>query len=85
MLAAIGIVIVAQFAFTYAPFMHVLFESAPFSIVDGSIIIGVGIALMVVLEIEKVLMPRLFGDFAPVHTPARARDGVHRRHDVPEV
>ena len=57
-LAAIGVVIVAQLAFTYAPFMNVLFDSAPVSIFDGSIIIGIGIIVLVVLEIEKALMRR---------------------------
>ncbi|MEP9356429.1 HAD-IC family P-type ATPase [Xanthobacter sp. KR7-65] len=58
-LAAIGVVIVAQLAFTYAPFMHVLFDSAPVSILEGAIIMGIGIAVLVVLEIEKALMRRL--------------------------
>jgi len=58
-LAAIGVVIVAQLAFTYAPFMHVLFDSAPISILDGAIIIGIGFIVLAVLEIEKALMRRL--------------------------
>lgn len=58
-LAAIGVVIVAQLAFTYAPFMHALFDSAPVSILEGAIIIGIGMVVLVVLEIEKALMRRL--------------------------
>ena len=58
-LAAVGVVVVAQLAFTYAPFMHVLFDSAPISILEGAIIIGIGVSVLAVLEIEKVLMRRV--------------------------
>lgn len=57
-LAAIGVVIVAQFAFTYAPFMHILFDSVPLSILEGVIIIGIGMIVLVILEIEKAMMRR---------------------------
>ncbi|THK39222.1 HAD family hydrolase [Ensifer sp. MPMI2T] len=58
-LAAIAAVVAAQFAFTYAPFMHDLFDSAPIALTDGVLIIVIGFVLMVVLEIEKVIMRRL--------------------------
>ena len=66
-LVAITVVIVAQLAFTYAPFMNVLFDSAPVSIVDGSIIVGIGVVVLVVLEAEKVLMRR-FGFLRTIDT-----------------
>ncbi|MCA1439183.1 HAD-IC family P-type ATPase, partial [Ensifer sp. IC4062] len=58
-LAAVAGVVAAQFAFTYAPFMHDLFESAPIAFMDGVLIVSIGFVLMVVLEIEKVIMRRL--------------------------
>lgn len=57
-LAAIGAVVAAQFAFTYAPFMHALFTSRPIPLLDGLLIVAVGVALMLVLEAEKTLMRR---------------------------
>lgn len=57
-LAAIAVVVVAQLAFTYLPFMHTVFDTAPISLFDGLVIISVGIVLMVVLEAEKALMRR---------------------------
>ena len=61
-LAAIGVVVAAQLLFTYAPFMHELFDSRPVALADGVAIILVGVALMLVLEGEKILMRR-FGLF----------------------
>ena len=57
-LVAVGVVIVAQLAFTYAPFMQVLFHSAPLTLPEGVIILGIGVAVMAVLEVEKALMRR---------------------------
>ena len=58
-LVALAILIVAQLLFTFAPFMNATFESRPLRIIDGMLIIAVGAALMLVLEIEKVVMRRL--------------------------
>ncbi|MBD9372673.1 cation-transporting P-type ATPase [Rhizobium sp. ARZ01] len=64
-LTAIAAVVIAQFTFTYAPFMHPLFDSAPVRIGDGMIIIAIGIVMMAVLEAEKAAMRRL-GALRPV-------------------
>ena len=58
-LAAIGVLVVAQLLFTYAPFMQALFETRPLSLADGALIIGIGACLMILLEGEKLLMRRL--------------------------
>ncbi|MEP9386435.1 HAD-IC family P-type ATPase [Mesorhizobium sp. KR9-304] len=58
-LAAIAVVVAGQLAFTNAPFMHTLFGSAPVAFTDGLLIVGIGLALMAVLEVEKVVMRRL--------------------------
>jgi calcium-translocating P-type ATPase len=52
-LAAIMLVVLLQFGFTYAPFMQAVFrtEAVPMSL--GLIIVAVGPALLVLLELEK--------------------------------
>ncbi len=58
-LAAIVILVAAQLVFTYAPFMQELFESRPLNLLDGALIAALGAALMLLLELEKLLMRRL--------------------------
>ncbi|RDW11721.1 HAD-IC family P-type ATPase, partial [Paracoccus thiocyanatus] len=58
-LAAVAVVVAAQMLFTYAPFMHGLFDSAPLAFADGLVIVLVGVATMTILEIEKILTRRL--------------------------
>jgi magnesium-transporting ATPase (P-type) len=58
-LVALGAVIVAQLAFTYAPLMHELFGTRPVQIADGVVIIAAGILLMLVLEAENTLLRRV--------------------------
>jgi magnesium-transporting ATPase (P-type) len=57
-LAAVGAVFVLQLIFTYAPFMHTLFASRPLSVATGVQIVGVGVAVLVILEVEKWLLRR---------------------------
>ena len=57
-LIAVAIVVVAQFAFTYLPIMQRLFDTRPVGLNDGLLIVGVGAAVMVLLEIEKNIMRR---------------------------
>jgi magnesium-transporting ATPase (P-type) len=61
-LLAVGAVVVAQLLFTYAPFMQRLFASRPVAIVDGVVIVAVGVLLMLILEGEKIVLRR-FGLF----------------------
>jgi len=46
--------------FTYAPFMHFLFESRPLSIADGLVTVSTGIAILFALELEKLCRLHLF-------------------------
>jgi magnesium-transporting ATPase (P-type) len=57
-LIAVSVVVIAQFAFTYAPFMHELFQSRPVRFVDGLITVAAGIVLMLILEGEKIVLRR---------------------------
>jgi magnesium-transporting ATPase (P-type) len=62
-LIAVAVVTVGQFAFTYAPFMHELFQTRPVPLVDGLITVAAGVLLMLILEGEKHLLRR-FGAFS---------------------
>jgi hypothetical protein len=52
------VVTVAQFAFTYAPFMHELFQTRPVPFIDGLVTVTAGVLLMVILETEKNVLRR---------------------------
>ncbi|WP_018388735.1 HAD-IC family P-type ATPase [Ancylobacter sp. FA202] len=62
-LMALAAVVAGQLAFTYLPVMQAIFDTRPIALLDGVMIIGVGAALMVLLEIEKTLLRR-FGVFS---------------------
>jgi hypothetical protein len=55
---AVAAVVLLQGLFTYAPFMQALFASAdlPLAVVPG--ILGAGVAVLLVLELEKLLLRR---------------------------
>lgn len=57
-LVAIAVVVAAQLAFTYLPVMHELFGSRPIRFTDGLLIVACGVAMMIVLEIEKNVIRR---------------------------
>ena len=57
-LIAIATVVIAQLAFTYAPFMNELFQTRPVQIADGLITVAAGVLLMLVLEGEKIVLRR---------------------------
>ncbi len=58
-LAALAVVVAAQFAFTYLPVMQQLFATRPVSIANGLLIVGVGVVAMLLFEAEKHVMRRL--------------------------
>ena len=58
-LIAVAAVVAGQLAFIYLPVMNEIFGSRPLSLADGAMIVGIGIALMFLLEGEKLLMRRL--------------------------
>ncbi len=51
--------VAAQLGFTYAPVMQQWFATRPVAPDDGLVILGCGVALMLVLEGEKLLLRRL--------------------------
>ncbi|HEX6318999.1 MAG TPA: cation transporting ATPase C-terminal domain-containing protein, partial [Burkholderiales bacterium] len=58
-LYALAAVVAAQFLFTYAPFMNAWFQSRPVALLDGMLLVACGVALMFLLEGEKLLLRRL--------------------------
>jgi magnesium-transporting ATPase (P-type) len=58
-LIALAAVIVAQLAFTYAPFMQQWFATRPVSLADGAMIVSIGVVMLLLLEGEKWLLRRL--------------------------
>lgn len=58
-LVGVALVAAAQVAFTYLPFLQRIFDSRPVAAADGLLIIGVGVALLVVVEIEKRVARRM--------------------------
>ncbi|MCS0494878.1 HAD-IC family P-type ATPase [Ancylobacter sp. MQZ15Z-1] len=57
-LAALVAVVAGQFAFTYLPPMQHMFGTRPVALLDGVMIVGVGVLLMLLLEAEKALVRR---------------------------
>jgi magnesium-transporting ATPase (P-type) len=54
-LIVVSAVTALQFLFTYAPFMHFMFDSQPLSLVEGLQVVAVGAAVLIALEIEKLV------------------------------
>jgi len=54
-LIGVASIFIAQLVFTYAPFMQVLFDTRAIGLVDGIAVVGVGVALLAVLEVEKLV------------------------------
>jgi magnesium-transporting ATPase (P-type) len=59
-LIGVALVVAMQFAFTYVPVMQKIFGTAPIGLVDGFLIVGVGVALLLLVEIEKRIVNLIF-------------------------
>ena len=57
-LIAVGAVTTLQFLFTYSPFMESFFDARPLSLAQGVQIVAVGVAVLLILEIEKWVQGR---------------------------
>ena len=58
-LIGVGTVAVLQLAFTYLPPMQALFETRAVSVSEGAAIVLIGVALLAILEAEKLVWRRL--------------------------
>ncbi|MFO7527326.1 MAG: cation-transporting P-type ATPase [Marinobacter sp.] len=57
-LIAVGVVLMLQLVFTYAPFMETFFDTRPIPAAMWFVILAVGLGLLMVLELEKWLIGR---------------------------
>ncbi|HEY9148504.1 MAG TPA: HAD-IC family P-type ATPase, partial [Gammaproteobacteria bacterium] len=57
-LLAVGLVLVLQLIFTYAPFMETFFDTRPISATMWLVILAIGLSMLMLLELEKWLMGR---------------------------
>jgi len=64
-LAGIAIIVGLQLAFTYLPWMQYLFQTTTIGFLEGAAIVGTGVALFVILEIEKHIGRALFPTLKP--------------------
>jgi magnesium-transporting ATPase (P-type) len=59
-LIALAVVVAGQFAFTYLPIMNTIFGSRPLTMAEGALIVAVGAASFLLLEVEKHFVRDLF-------------------------
>ncbi|TVQ54958.1 MAG: cation-transporting P-type ATPase [Rhodobacteraceae bacterium] len=58
---AVGLVCALQVAFTYAPPMHLLFDTRALNLEHMGIALGIGFAGLIVVEVEKLVRRAIFG------------------------
>ncbi len=75
-LGGVAITIALQLMYTYAPFMHVAFQSAPLTLEHWSYILAAGIATLFIVEFEKWLVNRHSGGLGEAGGPGDAEAGV---------
>ncbi len=61
---ALTMVVTLQLIFTYTPFMNFFFDTRPVDLFHGTAIIAVGVAVFVILELEKWLVKKARGSGA---------------------
>ena len=87
-LIAIGAIVVLQLLLTYAPFMNVLFDTAPLDVRHWMLCIAVGLGVFVLVEAEKALQRQGLLPFArnsndrPAGQEGRRIAGSERVGDV---
>jgi magnesium-transporting ATPase (P-type) len=54
----VGLVTAAQFAITYLPVMQAIFDTRAVPLAEGLVVVGIGAALLILLEAEKALRLR---------------------------
>ncbi|MGY6661708.1 MAG: HAD-IC family P-type ATPase [Glycocaulis sp.] len=58
-LIGVSVVVLAQLAFTYLPFMNAIFGTAPVGLTGGALVLAAGVGLLVVVEAEKAIASAL--------------------------
>jgi len=55
-LGAVSLVVVLQIAMTYLPWLQTVFNSKPLGVGQLAVVVAIGIAVLVVLELEKMVL-----------------------------
>lgn len=71
-LMGVGAVMALQLAFTYLPVLQRLFDTRPVALWDGAVIVGLGVLLLVAVELEKLLRRFLGLPRPAVHGPGQS-------------
>ncbi|MFZ3005716.1 MAG: HAD-IC family P-type ATPase, partial [Phenylobacterium sp.] len=58
-LLGVAVVVVSQLVLTYAPWFNSAFGTRPLSLAEGAIVIGIGVAMLLVTELEKAARRRI--------------------------
>jgi magnesium-transporting ATPase (P-type) len=64
-LIGVAAVVLGQLALTYLPWFNAAFGTEPLSLSDGAVVIGVGVAILVLTELEKAARRRILGGLRP--------------------
>ena len=73
-LVAVSVVVTLQLFFTYVPFMERFFDTRPVDFVHGVEIIALGVALFMILELEKLALRK----WRRKHDGSRRQSGAER-------
>lgn len=63
-LIGVAAVVLGQLALTYVPWFNAAFGTEPLSVVEGGIVVGLGVAMLLITELEKAVRRRIL---APGH------------------
>lgn len=58
-LIGVGLTVLAQLAFTYVPAFQLLFDTRPVDLLQGAVVVAIGVALLVLCELEKRIRARV--------------------------
>jgi magnesium-transporting ATPase (P-type) len=65
-LIGVAAVVLAQIALTYGPWLNAAFGTEALSLRDAAVVVGIGVATLLVAELEKAVRRRLLGPPRPV-------------------
>jgi hypothetical protein len=74
----VSILVLSQLAVTYLPPLQALFGTTAVPLRDGLLVIGIGVALFCIIEVEKQIRLR-FSGAGRGHAPALAARGADDR------
>ena len=75
-LTGVAVVILGQLLLTYAPWFNSAFGTEPLSLLDGLIVIGIGVVMLLVTELEKAVRRRVITQLESRHPEDGAKSQV---------